>query len=125
MRGATATPAPTATPSAGHFTVLAEEAYWNGSVGEAIVAYQRALDLDLNQTELYLELARLMIYNGQAERGLEMARQALSRQPGECPCLGAAGLAYDWLGLTDQAGGILPKSRGARSDAPGGVCLPR
>ena len=103
MRGTTATPAPTATPSAGYYTALAEEASWDGSVGEAMAAYQRALDLDPHQTELYLELARLMIYNGQPERGLEMARQALSRQPENARAWALLGLAYDWLGLTGQA----------------------
>ncbi|MCU0521796.1 MAG: tetratricopeptide repeat protein, partial [Anaerolineae bacterium] len=100
---ATATLAPTATPSAGYYSALAEEAYWDGSVGEAIAAYQRALDLDVNQTELYLELARLMIYNGKPERGLEMARQALARQPESARAWALLGLAYDWLGLTGQA----------------------
>lgn len=103
VRGSTPTPAPTSTPSAAFYTALGEEAYWEGSVGAAITAYQRALDLDPHQTELYLELARLMIYNGQAERGLEMARQALSRQPENARAWALLGLAYDWLGLTGQA----------------------
>ncbi len=103
VRGTTPTPVPTVTPSAGFYSALGEEAYWAGSVGESITAYQCALDLDPHQTDLYLELARLMIYNGQAERGLEMARQALSRQPENARAWALMGLAYDWLGLTDQA----------------------
>ncbi len=103
MRSATPTPMPTATPSAGYYAALAEEAYWDGSVSAAISGYQRSLDLDPHQTELYLELARLMIYNGQAERGLEMARQALTRQPENGRAWALLGLAYDWLGLTKQA----------------------
>lgn len=99
----TATPVPTPTPSAEYHISRAEDAYFDGSVGEAIAAYQQALDMEPNRTELYLTLARLLIYEGKPERGLEMARQALLRQPESARAWGLLGLAYDWLGLPEEA----------------------
>jgi len=101
--GATPTPMPTPTPSAAVFAAQGEEAYWGGSTADAIAAYQAALDLEPHQTELYLELARLLTFEGRPERGLEMARQALSRQPENALGWALLGQAYDWLGMTRQA----------------------
>ncbi len=100
---ATPTPMPTATPAAGFYVGRAEEASWDGAVASAIAAYQQALDLEPNQTELYLELARLLIFQGQPERALEMARQALTRQPGSARAWAMLGLTYNWLGMSGQA----------------------
>jgi tetratricopeptide (TPR) repeat protein len=99
----TALPMPTPTPAAGYFAAIAEEAAWQGTVSLAVEAYKQSLDMEPNQTELYLDLARLLIYNGQPERGLEMARQALIRQPENARAWALLGLAYDWLGLSRQA----------------------
>ncbi|MGC9521080.1 MAG: tetratricopeptide repeat protein [Anaerolineae bacterium] len=99
----TPTPVPTATPTAGFYVSQAEDAYWQGSMGEALSAYQQALDREPNQVHLYLELASLLTYYGQPERGLEMARQAVVRQPENARAWALLGMAYDWLGLTEQA----------------------
>ncbi|MGC9350109.1 MAG: tetratricopeptide repeat protein [Anaerolineae bacterium] len=99
----TSTPMPTPTPAAGFYVSEAEDAYLNGSMGAAIEAYQRALDMEPNQTELYLELARLLVFYGKPERAVEMARQALIRQPESARAWALLGMAYDWLGLTDRA----------------------
>jgi tetratricopeptide (TPR) repeat protein len=101
--GSTPTPMPTPTPAAGYYVAQGEEAYWQGSIADAIAAYQTALDLEPNQTDLYLELAQLLTYQGRPERGLEMVRQALSRQPENALGWALLGLTYDWLGLTRQA----------------------
>jgi tetratricopeptide (TPR) repeat protein len=101
--GSTPTPMPTPTPAAGYYLAQAEEAYWGGSVNAAIAAYQMALDLEPHQTVLYLELARLLTYEGRPERGLEMARQALSRQPENALGWALLCLTHDWLGLTGRA----------------------
>ena len=97
------TPIPTPTPSAAFYVSQGEDAYWRGSTGEAIAAYQQALDMEPNQTTLYLELARLLTYYGRPERGLEMARQALLRQPESARAWALLGMTYDWLGLPDRA----------------------
>ncbi len=99
----TPAPIPTATPAAGYYMAVAEEASWEGTVSRAVEAYKQSLDIEPNQTELYLDLARLLIYNGQPERGLEMARQALVRQPENARAWALLGLAYSWLGLPRQA----------------------
>jgi len=101
--GSTPTPMPTPTPGTGILVAEGEDAYWRGSIGEAIAAYEQALDLEPHQVPLYLELARLLTLSGRAERGLEMARQALLRQPENAMAWALLGMAYDWLGLTDQA----------------------
>jgi len=100
---ASPTPMPTPTPSAGLYVAQAEEAYQQGSFGDAIAAYRMALDLQPNQADLYTELARLLIFHGSPERGLDMAREALRRQPESASAWAVLCLAYDWLGVTDEA----------------------
>lgn len=99
----TPSPGPTATPSAAFFVAEAEAAYLKGRFGQAIEAYQRALDLEPHQTDLYLALSRLLIFQNKPERGLEMARQALERQPENARGWALLCMAYDWLGLPDHA----------------------
>lgn len=99
----TPTPAPTATPSPLLYVAQAEEAYWRGDVGAAILAYQNALDLEPNQTEVYVALSRLLTLQEQPERGLAMAKEALRRQPDNARAWALVGLAYDWLGLPYEA----------------------
>jgi tetratricopeptide (TPR) repeat protein len=76
---------------------------FRGSIVGAIDAYQKALNLEPNQTEAYIELARLLTLYGEPERGLEMAQQALVRQPDNPRGLAVLGRAYDWLGMPDDA----------------------
>ena len=100
---ATPTPVPTATPSPAIYVAEAEDAYWSGDVGAAIESYQRALDIEPNQSELYIALSRLLTFYNQPERGLEMAREALRRLPESAPAWAVLGMAYDWLGLPGEA----------------------
>ena len=95
----TPTLVPTATPSPAIYVATAEDAYWAGDLEAAIEAYQRALDIEPNQSELYIALARLLTFHGQPERGLEMAREALRRQPENAYAWALLGMAYDWLGM--------------------------
>ncbi len=98
----TATPLPTPTRAPVLHIAEAEDAYWQGHLSTAIEAYQRALDLEPHQTEVYVELARLLILRDHPERGLEMAREALRRQPENARAWAVLGLAYDWLGLPEE-----------------------
>lgn len=99
----TPTPMPTPTPSPLLYIAEAEDAYWAGNVGQAITAYQRALDLEPHQTEVYLELARLLVLNGRPERALVMAREALRRQPESARAWATLGLCYEWLRMLPEA----------------------
>jgi tetratricopeptide (TPR) repeat protein len=99
----TTTPMPTPTPSVGYHISEAEDALYQGSITEAIDAYQRALNLEPNQTEAYIELSRLLTLYGKPERALEMAQQALVRQPDSARALAVLGRAYDWLGMPEEA----------------------
>jgi tetratricopeptide (TPR) repeat protein len=99
----TPTPMPTATPSPAIYVATAEDAYWAGDLEAAIEAYQRALDIEPNQSELYMALSRLLTFQGQPERGLEMAREALRRQPENAYAWALLGMAYDWLSMPIEA----------------------
>jgi tetratricopeptide (TPR) repeat protein len=94
---------PTPTPSVGYYISEAEDAAFQGAIEEAIRAYQQALDLEPNQTEAYIELARLLTLYGEPERALEMAQQALVRQPDSARALATLGRTYDWLGMPAEA----------------------
>jgi tetratricopeptide (TPR) repeat protein len=97
------TPMPTATPSAGYYIAEAEGAYWEGRLRDAIYAYQQSLVLEPNQMQTYVALARLLVFTGNAERGLEMAREAMKRQPESAEVWAVMGLVYDWLDLRGEA----------------------
>ena len=100
---ATPTPLPTPTPSPLLYIAEAEDAYWSGYISQAIVAYQQALDLEPNQTDIYIELARLLVLEGRPERGLVMAREALRRQPENARAWAALGISYEWLRALPEA----------------------
>ncbi len=114
----TPTPVPTPTRAALSYVAEAEEAYWDGRLGEAITAYQQALDLEPNQTDLYLELSRLLTFYGQPERGLEMAREAVRRQPENARAWALLGMAYDWLGLPYEAINTIERAVGLDPTLP-------
>jgi tetratricopeptide (TPR) repeat protein len=97
------TPMPTPTPSAGFYVSSGEDAVLAGHTREAIDAYLLALDIEPNQTDLYLELADLLLNYGQPGRSLEMARQAVLRQPESAYAWALLCHAYDWLGLPRRA----------------------
>jgi tetratricopeptide (TPR) repeat protein len=97
------TPVPTATPSSGYYISEAEGAYWEGRLTDAINAYQLSLDMEPNQMNTYVALARLMVFTGEAERALEMAREAMRRQPESAETWAIFCLIYDWLGLREDA----------------------
>lgn len=99
----TPTPLPTPTPSPLLYVAEAEDAYWSGNTNQAIWAYQQALDMEPNQTEVYIELTRLLVLEGRPERGLVMAREALRRQPESARAWAALGLCYEWLRMLDEA----------------------
>jgi tetratricopeptide (TPR) repeat protein len=99
----TPTPSPTPTRAPVSYITEAEEAYQEGQLSKAIVAYQQALNLEPNQTALYVDLARLLIFEGKAVRGAQMAREAIRRQPKNVRAWAVLGMAYDWLGLPEEA----------------------
>jgi tetratricopeptide (TPR) repeat protein len=101
--GPTPIPSPTPTPSPAIYVARAEDAYWAGDVEGAIDAYQRALDIEPNQFDLYVALSRLLTFQTQPERGLEMAREALRRQPENARAWAVLCLAYDWIGMPFDA----------------------
>ena len=96
-------PSPTPTPSPAIYVARAEDAYWAGDVETAIDAYQRALDIEPNQFDLYVALSRLLTFQAQPERGLDMAREALRRQPESAQAWAVLCLAYDWIGMPKDA----------------------
>jgi tetratricopeptide (TPR) repeat protein len=95
----TSTPRPTPTRSAVSLSADAIDAYWDGRLTESIAAYRQALNLEPEQPDLYVDLARLLIFRGYPEQALDMTTEALLREPEHALALSVRGLAYDWLGL--------------------------
>jgi len=96
-------PLPTPTRSAVSFAAEAADLYRAGRLTESIAAYQQALDLEPNQPELYVTLARLTILRGRPERGLELAREALRFEEDNAMAWALIGMAHDWLGMPGEA----------------------
>ena len=98
----TATPMPTPTRSAVSWSADAVDAYWAGRLGDSVAAYRRALDLEPDQPQLYVDLARLLVFRGYPEQALDLTAEALRREPENPMALAVRGLAYDWLGLPEE-----------------------
>lgn len=98
----TATPMPTPTRSAVSWNAEAIDAYLEGRLGGAVAAYRQALDLEPDQPALYVDLARILIFQGSPEQALDMTAEALRREPENAMALAVRGLAYDWLGLPEE-----------------------
>ncbi len=104
------TPAPTPTKSALSYAVEADDLYWAGEFQKSIAAYQQSLSLEPHRTDDYIALARLFIFEGRPERGLDMARAALRSDPNNAKAWALLGLAYDWLDLPAEAVAALEKA---------------
>ncbi len=98
----TPTPRPTPTRSAVSWSADAIDAYWDGRLTESVASYRQALNLEPDQTELYVDLARLLIFRGYPEQALDLTAEALRREPENAMALAVRGLAYDWLGLPEE-----------------------
>ncbi len=96
-------PTPTPTDSPANYLVVANAAYQRGAVDTAIANYSLAADGLPNDVALYYRLAHLMITNGQAQRGLEIAERAINADPYDPRGWAIKGMALDWLGESELA----------------------
>ncbi len=95
----TPTPAPTPTRSAPSYVAEATDAYFGGMMQTALAGYQKALDLEPAQPELYVAMGRILVYRGAPERAVQLARNALLYDEGYAPAWALLCLAYDWLDM--------------------------
>jgi tetratricopeptide (TPR) repeat protein len=101
---------PTPTKSAVSYAAEAQDYYRAGLLSEAIVSYRSSLDLEPEQPDLYVELARVLIFSGRPEQGLDMTREALRREPENAWGWAVQCLAYDWLGMAQEAIGVCERA---------------
>jgi tetratricopeptide (TPR) repeat protein len=99
----TLTPFPTPTPSSVALAAEADDAYWQGRLEEAVAGYEAALDLEPEQADLYVKAARLAVFAGRPQRGLQLAREATALAPDNAFAWAVMGMAYDWLGMQEEA----------------------
>ncbi len=99
----TLTPFPTPTPSSVALAAEADDAYWQGRLEDAIAGYEAALDLEPSQVDLYVKAARLAVFVGRPQRGLQLAREATALDADNAFAWAVMGMAYDWLGLPEEA----------------------
>ncbi|MBN1261245.1 MAG: tetratricopeptide repeat protein [Anaerolineae bacterium] len=106
----TATPLPTPTRSISSYTAEAVDFYIEGKFSQAIAAYRLALEADPTRSDLYFDLARLLVFHGRPERALQMAREGLRLDPENAFGWAVMGLAYDWLGVPEEAVEVCSKA---------------
>ncbi len=99
----TPTPLPTPTRSAMSFQAEGDALYREGLLTGSVEAHARALDMEPEHIEMYVNMTRLLVWRGRPERGLEMARMALLIEPDNPQALTMLCMAYDWLGVTAEA----------------------
>ncbi len=96
-------PTATPTPTAQSYVAEAEELYWQGDLKEAIVAYERALEVDPTQVEASIALARLLVIEGRTLEAVQRAEQAVEQAPDSAEAWAVLGMAYDWRGQIQRA----------------------
>jgi tetratricopeptide (TPR) repeat protein len=96
-------PEPTPTPSIAQLTDLGHTAYMEGDLDKAIAYYQQAADLDPENTEVLVALARLLTLDYQLEEALVVAEQAILAGPEDARGYAAKAMTLDWMGKPDEA----------------------
>ncbi len=89
-------PTPTPTPSPANFLLLAEVAYQEGRLADAIAAYKDYLAVQPEDDDAWAQMARLQIWNGETAGGLESARQAVKLSEDKPFNMAVLGWALDW-----------------------------
>jgi tetratricopeptide (TPR) repeat protein len=94
---------PTPTRSALSYALDGDEYYTQGDLTQAIAAYRQALALDPDDPLLHVALARLLVFDGQPEEGVQRAEEAVEVAPDNARAWAVLALAYDWSGRAGEA----------------------
>ncbi|MEN8097704.1 MAG: tetratricopeptide repeat protein [Chloroflexota bacterium] len=89
-------PTPTPTRSAASHIEEAESLLAEGKVTEAIEAYEDARIADPTNLDIYIPLARLLIFSARIDEGMDMAETALLIDPDYAPARAIRAMAMDW-----------------------------
>ena len=106
------TPVADATPVA-DLIALAEQAYQEGQLAQAVDYYRQAAEAAPEQVDNYVQIARLLVFESAAQYGdrrletldeaLQAANNAILADPFDPAGYAIMGKVYDWQGRPDQA----------------------
>jgi adenylate cyclase len=84
--------------------VLGQVALWKKQHDQAIVEGERAVALNVNDTDSYVSLGNTLVFAGRPEEGIELIQKAMRLNPHYPPrYLNLLGLAYRTAGKCDEA----------------------
>ena len=96
-------PTPTATRSPVSYAEEAEAQFASGHLGEAVLAYQQAIQYDPRNLDYYVALARLQIFRQDLDTALQTANTAILINPDSSKAHAIRALALDWKGEYEEA----------------------
>jgi tetratricopeptide (TPR) repeat protein len=94
---------PTATRSPASYAEEAQKQFSAGRLKDAINAYQKAIELDPQNADYWIKLARIQVYAKQPQEGVTSAETAILREPENSTAHAVHALALDWSGQVADA----------------------
>jgi tetratricopeptide (TPR) repeat protein len=89
-------PTPTATESPAAFIMQAEGLFEAGKLAQAEEAYKKAITIDPLNANAFIDLARVLVFEGKYEEAQENASNAVLLQPNLAPAKGVYGWVLDF-----------------------------
>ncbi len=103
-------PTPTATRTALSFAEEAEAAFSSGDIPESISAYQQAVQIEPDNVDYLINLARYQTYGGLVDEAVETAKTATFLDDDNSMAYAVLSFALDWQGSYEEASNAAVKA---------------
>ncbi len=103
-------PTPTATRTALSFAEEAEAAFSAGNIPESIIAYQQAVQIEPDNVDYLIQLARYQVYGDFVDEAVETAKTATFLDDSNSMAFAVLSFALDWQGNYEDAANAAVKA---------------